>query len=226
MQDFLIYELEGERLFLLPERAVWWPEKKVLIVADVHLGKATHLNKAGMSIPNKRANRDITFLTILVKELEAEKVIILGDLFHSEHNSEFNLLEEFCRAILPAKAQLVIGNHDIAGIQHFVDAGLIVREDPYCMAPFCFTHDAALLSHKHDYYILSGHIHPGVKLHGKAKQSISLPCFYFGATYGLLPAFGSLTGLQLIRQSDPAEVFFGIAGEKVVRIPSLFKSEV
>jgi DNA ligase-associated metallophosphoesterase len=226
MQDFLIHELEGERLFLLPERALWWPEKKALIVADVHLGKATHLNKAGMSLPNKRASRDIAILSILVKELEAEKVIILGDLFHSDYNSEFKLLEDFCAAIAPAKAELVIGNHDIAGAQRFVEAGLIVREDPYCIAPFCFTHDAAGLSHKHDYFILSGHVHPGVKLHGKAKQSISLPCFYFGATYGLLPAFGTLTGLQLIQQTDPAEVIFGIAGEKVVRIPSLFKSEV
>lgn len=224
MQEFVIHELEGERLFLLPERALWWPDQEMLIVADVHLGKATHLNKAGQALPNNRALRDLNFLTLLTRELAAKRVLILGDLFHSDPNSEFLLLREFCKNVLPARVELVLGNHDIAGRSFFEGAGITVHDDPYCFPPFCFTHDAAVLQHRHELYILSGHVHPGIKLYGKARQSLRIPCFYFGNDYGLLPAFGSLTGLFSLDYENPEDVFYGIAGERIVRIPAPVRS--
>jgi uncharacterized protein len=219
MQEFMVHEVEGERLFLLPERALWWPAQKMLIVADVHLGKATHLNKSGHALPNRRAIRDLNFLALLVKELGASRLLILGDLFHSDYNSEFLLLTDFCRHIAPVSVELVMGNHDIAGDNYFTQAGLKLHNDPYCFKPFCFTHNAAVLKTEQPGYVMAGHVHPGIKLYGRAHQSLRLPCFYFGANYALLPAFGSLTGLYTIHSEDENDVIFGIAGEKLVQIP-------
>lgn len=219
MEEFIGHDLRGERLFLLPERAIWWPSHKILIVADVHLGKATHFNKAGQALPNNRSVRDLRFLALLTGELQVERLIILGDLFHSDPNTELSLLKEFCDHIKPVQVELVAGNHDRYTKNLVKEAGIHLLDDPYCIEPFCFTHDASVLEHQHEFYILSGHVHPGIRLYGKGRQSLRLPCYYFGTTYGLLPAFGSLTGLYSICPEDPEDVVFGIAGEKVVRIP-------
>jgi metallophosphoesterase superfamily enzyme len=68
-------------------------------------------------------------------------------------------------------------------------------------------------------YNLSGHIHPGVHLEGIARQSMTLPCFYFGKSVGLLPAFGLFTGLARIRPKAGDKVFV-IAKGKVVEVGS------
>jgi uncharacterized protein len=220
MQEFIIHEAEGEKLFLLPERALWWPAQRMLIVADVHLGKATHLNKSGHALPNRRAIRDLNFLALMVKELNAARLLILGDLFHSDYNSEFQLLAAFCREISPVSVELVLGNHDIAGDRYFTDSGLMLHQDPYCVKPFCFTHNAAVLSRVQEGYVMAGHVHPGIRLHGRAHQSVRLPCFYFGSEYALLPAYGTLTGMYSITHENEEDVIYAIAGEKLVQVPS------
>ena len=66
-------------------------------------------------------------------------------------------------------------------------------------------------------YVLSGHIHPGVKIKGKARQIITLPCFYFGQTNAVLPAFGKFTGKATIKLKEQ-EISFAVAGKKIVPI--------
>jgi uncharacterized protein len=57
------------------------------------------------------------------------------------------------------------------------------------------------------HYNLAGHIHPGVSLRGKGRQSLTLPCFYFGRHQALLPAFGVFTGLARIKPVKEDKVF-------------------
>ena len=68
-----------------------------------------------------------------------------------------------------------------------------------------------------EYYNLAGHIHPGVHLSGKGRQSITLPCFYFGQHQGILPAFGSFTGLAMINPKVNDQVF-AIADGKILNL--------
>jgi metallophosphoesterase superfamily enzyme len=68
-----------------------------------------------------------------------------------------------------------------------------------------------------DLYNLSGHLHPGVNMRGKARQSVTLPCFYFGENMGLLPAFGTFTGLARIYPKKNDKVFV-IVEEKIIEI--------
>jgi metallophosphoesterase superfamily enzyme len=56
-------------------------------------------------------------------------------------------------------------------------------------------------------YIICGHVHPAVRLKGKGKQSMTLPCFYFGEKYALLPAFGRFTGRGIIPVTGNEDVF-------------------
>jgi metallophosphoesterase superfamily enzyme len=68
-----------------------------------------------------------------------------------------------------------------------------------------------------DWYNLAGNIHPGVLLQGKGKQAVTLPCFYFGERQGILPAFGSFTGLARIQPKKEDRIFV-IAESTVVKI--------
>jgi metallophosphoesterase superfamily enzyme len=65
-------------------------------------------------------------------------------------------------------------------------------------------------------YALAGHIHPAVRLRGEG-DSLRLPCFWFGARYGVLPAFGAFTGNAEVRPRQGDQVYV-IADEEVIRI--------
>jgi metallophosphoesterase superfamily enzyme len=66
-------------------------------------------------------------------------------------------------------------------------------------------------------YVLSGHLHPGVALRGAGGQHARLPCFWFGAAVGVLPAFGEFTGLALVSPA-PGDRLFAVAEEAVVPV--------
>ena len=79
------------------------------------------------------------------------------------------------------------------------------------MAPFAFCHapeDAG-----NDAFYWCGHLHPGIRLRGKGKQSITLPCFFLSQHMGILPAFGSFTGLALQKPKAGERVFALADGE-------------
>lgn len=97
---------------------------------------------------------------------------------------------------------LVIGNHDILDPLLFKKNSIEVS-DQKTIGPFLFTHHPNQASA----YNLAGHIHPGVRLVDKGKQSLRLPCFFFGDRHGLLPAFGTFTGTSLIKPKIGDRVF-------------------
>ena len=68
-----------------------------------------------------------------------------------------------------------------------------------------------------DGYVLAGHIHPGVRLHGAGKQSVRLPCFWFGARTAVLPAFGEFTGLASV-DVQPGDHVWVIADDEIVDV--------
>jgi metallophosphoesterase superfamily enzyme len=66
-------------------------------------------------------------------------------------------------------------------------------------------------------YTFSGHIHPGIKIRGAGKQSLYFPCFYFGETYAVLPAFSRFTGLTRM-EIKPRDKIFAIVENKIIKI--------
>lgn len=205
--------LAGQELILLPERAIFWENKEWLLLADVHLGKAAHFRKHGSAVPSGKG--DFETLASLIKTWSPEKVIFLGDLFHSSRNADWDRLCDFTRN-QPCDFVLIRGNHDLLSEQDYIDASLEVIPEELIESGLVLRHDPTE-GGSAEGYELAGHIHPGVRLEGEGRQRLRLPCFAFGKRQGLLPAFGEFTGLAIV---EPVryERLFVIAESAVIEL--------
>lgn len=209
----------NEKFWLSPHRAIFWESEKVLILSDLHFGKTGHFRKNGIPIPQKIYQRDIQKLTELLQYFQPKKVIAVGDLFHSTTNLE---LEHFLkwRADFPAvDFVLVKGNHDILNRSFYEKAAIEVKLNCWQYnTNFHFVHDMGDVKNPDkDHFYFSGHIHPGVRIDGIAKQKIMLPCFYQTKNYLVLPAFSEFTGLFNI-QPRKNDYIFAIVENKILRL--------
>ncbi|MEO8471149.1 MAG: ligase-associated DNA damage response endonuclease PdeM [Chryseolinea sp.] len=210
-------EIFGEQLVLHPQKAVFWPSKSILFLADLHLGKVNHFRRAGIPVPTKANNKNIEQIIDLVNKTHPSRFICLGDLFHSHYNPEWEVFGELVRHFHNTSFELVMGNHDIMSDQQYKRKGIVVHND-LKIERFIFTHHP-LEQVEQDLYNISGHIHPGVNMRGLGRQSVTLPCFYFGERAGLLPAFGEFTGLARIKPKKKDKVYV-IAEDKIIPINS------
>jgi DNA ligase-associated metallophosphoesterase len=208
-------EIHGEQMELLPQKAVFWGRERILFLADVHLGKINHFRKSGIPVPPKANERNLELMIDLINLTRPQRVICLGDLFHSYYNPEWEVFGELVKHFGRISFELVLGNHDVMSEQQYVRKGILVHNS-LRIAPFVFTHHP-LDEADSGFYNLSGHLHPGVNLIGKARQSVTLPCFYFGENMGLLPAFGTFTGMARIQPKKNDKVFV-IVEEKIIEI--------
>lgn len=205
-----IHEIQGVQLELLPEKAVYWPAEKTLLIADSHLGKIRHFRKAGIALPGSAGMRNLQQLEKLLKRYRPEQVIFLGDLFHSEMNYEWLQFKAFLENHTQTLFKLVQGNHDIlheTSYRHFD-----LHTTPLDYGPFTLSHDPLV---EHQRYNICGHVHPGVRMTGPARQSMRLPCYFFGERQAILPAFGVFTGLHLMKPDKGDRVYI-IAGSEVM----------
>jgi DNA ligase-associated metallophosphoesterase len=188
------FELEGESLLLLPERALFWPRRGMLVVADVHLGKAATFRAAGIPIPRGSTGDDLARLDRALARTGATALAFLGDLFHARVGREApGTLAQVggWRARWPdLEVLLVRGNHDVGAGDPPSELGFRCVNEPCDFSPFRFRHHPEPA----DAYVLAGHVHPAVRLGGRGGLRERLPAFVFGARIGLLPAFGSFTG--------------------------------
>ena len=82
------------------------------------------------------------------------------------------------------------------------------------MDEFLFVHDPNESTEKDETLLtVAGHIHPGISLKGKGRQSLRFPCFLFSDERILLPAFGEFTGLHTIKPEEDEEVFVVVEGD-------------
>ena len=212
----MIAEVAGETLTLLPERAVWWEAKKTLFVADVHLGKAAALRNQGAWMPEGANDDDLPALTDLIRTKNPETVVVLGDLWHAKSGrtpDEIARFKDWCDEHKGLTTILVEGNHDRRSGPLPGGCGVIELPEGERMAPFILRHHP---EPSPEGYVLAGHLHPGATLTGGG-QRLRLPCFWFGAEVGVLPAFGSLTGCAAVRpkRSDTVAV---VAGDRVIPV--------
>lgn len=196
----------GHEFLLLPQKALFWPEHQTLILADLHLGKVTHFRKAGMAIPTASINIDYQILKELIETHKPEKLLILGDLFHSNHNAEWQTFANFLKEYPNLTIQLVEGNHDILDKKYYEDLHIQCLGETYIFDKLIFTHIP--MSQVPQYHFnFCGHIHPGFRLEGKARQAIGLPCFFQKENQMILPAFGHLTGLHYPNNKEAKAVY-------------------
>jgi uncharacterized protein len=170
--------------------ALWWPARRALIVADLHLEKGSWFAKSGQMLPPYDSLATLADLTALVAACAPAELWCLGDSFHDAAGC----------ARLPARAQAMLraltgsldwiwvtGNHDAGGVIDLC-GGRIMDEAVV---------DGAVLRHEADRRDtrpeLSGHFHPKLRVTVRGRN-VARRCFVASATKLILPAFGSLTG--------------------------------
>lgn len=210
-------ELAGQHLQLHPLRCIYWEEEKALLIADLHLGKARHFRRSGIAVPLAVADANLDKLISVIWDFQPERVLFLGDLFHSEFNRQWMEFSDLLEQFNTISFELIAGNHDILDPSFYEQAGLKVHLNGLALKPFLLTHHPLEESPEAGWYNLAGHVHPGVRLRGNGRQYLRLPCFFFGEQHGLLPAFGEFTGLA-IQAVDSGDKVFVIVEEEVVEI--------
>ena len=213
MQNFV---LKGQHFLLHPFKGIYWEEEKTLLIADLHLGKTNHFRKAGIPVPIDVKQSNYDKFTALLLDFSPEKALILGDLFHSDFNQSWQDMIDIIQQFKDIKFELVIGNHDILELKRYKEAKLHLHDEGLIIGPFIFTHHP-LEEVPFGLFNLCGHLHPGVRLGGKGRSTLRLPCFYFGEDQGILPAFGEFTGTSVIKPKENDAVFV-IAKEKVLKV--------
>lgn len=201
--------MKGERLILLPEKAIYWEKANTLILTDLHLGKAGHFRKHGIPVSGKIHTEDLLRLDDLIDEYLPKQILLLGDLFHSFENKEWEDFLIFLEVHNSISFVLVEGNHDI--LKSYPER--LRRLEFLEIPPFSFSHE----KQSSPLYNLSGHVHPGVRIRGKGRQQLTLPCFFFSADYGILPAFGNFTGTASLKVRATDRVY-GIAERRVIEL--------
>ncbi|MEC5142349.1 ligase-associated DNA damage response endonuclease PdeM [Chitinophaga sp. 212800010-3] len=209
-----IFHFQEQHWHLLPQRAVFWAEEKALILSDLHLGKTAHFRKSGIAVPAGIMQEDLFRLQRLITHYMPERLIIVGDMFHSVENNEVQFFRVWRQQFSNVSFDLVRGNHDIMADEVYEQLQINVH-NTFSLRDIHFVHEPDG-SRNGFRYTFSGHLHPAFVMQGAGKQRLRLPCFYFGPHCGILPAFGDFTGSASLDpgESDPV---FVIAGKSIIR---------
>lgn len=186
MGESLQVQLAGEPVLLLADRALYWPARRRLVVADLHLGKGAVLRRAGIAVPSGGTRTDLLRLAGLLERTAAASLWILGDFLHGARSAGSDAAwRAFRQAHRQVAMAVVPGNHDraldagVAGVQLVADG---TRD-----GPFEFRHAPGASGSGH---VLCGHLHPVLKLPGLPAH----PLFWIGTAQTVLPAFSLFTG--------------------------------
>lgn len=178
-----------EKLWLLPERAVWVAGRRLLLLADLHLGKAETFQAHGIPLPSDGDAATLNSLLDLSRRWRPEQVLVLGDLIHSRLGLTAELRQKL--AVLPelmqAPMRLVGGNHERGSWIENLPA-----EPSLAVGQLWLSHAPEA---REGHLNLCGHRHP-VALVGRGGERLRLPCFAYDQRQQqlTLPSFGQLTG--------------------------------
>nr|WP_086619959.1 ligase-associated DNA damage response endonuclease PdeM [Erythrobacter tepidarius] len=191
---FFPFAFAGHELALGQGRALYWPAERTLLVADLHLEKASWFAARGQMLPPYDSRDSLERLAEAVRLTGARRVITLGDNFHDAAGAlrldphSAGMLEALTRAL---DWVWITGNHDEELPKGF--GGTIVPELE--LGGVVLRHEARAGETAPE---LSGHYHPKLRVNLRNRH-IARPCAVIGSSDNgaermILPAFGSLTG--------------------------------
>ncbi|MEO8122914.1 MAG: ligase-associated DNA damage response endonuclease PdeM [Burkholderiales bacterium] len=211
-------ELAGEAIYLLPERALWWPAANTLFVADLHLGKAASFRALGQPVPGGTTHQNLARLDRLIACHAPREIVFLGDFLHAAQGRTATLLaalQSWRERHAALRCMLVRGNHDQrAGDPEFA-LRIEVVDEPNLRGPFAACHHPQ--GHA-THFVLAGHLHPACMLHGRGRDRLRLPCFVRDEAQLILPAFGEFTGGWHVKPA-PGRRFYAVGGDRVWPLP-------
>lgn len=179
----------GETFYAADDGALHWPRLDALLVADLHLEKASWFARLGQFLPPYDSQETLSQLASVVERTRARRLYCLGDSFHDRFGCD--RLPRAARDLLAGMAAAldwtwIVGNHDPSFADHC--GGRISVEE--AIDGIVLRHEAEARETRPE---LSGHFHPKFRLNLKGR-SVSRRCFVMAETKLILPAFGSMTG--------------------------------
>lgn len=211
------HSVAGEQLVLLPDRAIWIPERRMVIVADLHWGKAAAFRAAFVPVPTGTTANDLARLSRVLHDTAATHLVVLGDLLHARsgrHADTLATIGAWREVHSEVAITLVRGNHDAHAGDPPASLGIACVDAPYALGPFIGVHEPA--EHAGG-YVLAGHLHPCVSVFGRGRQHARLAAFVFGPRVAVLPAFSSFTGTGMYERSEQDSLFV-IADRDVIAL--------
>jgi DNA ligase-associated metallophosphoesterase len=218
--DTASFSVAGAALIADPLGGLWWPEQRLLAVADLHLEKGAAFAARGRPLPPYDTVDTLAALSRLIARYRPEVVVALGDSFHNckvaeeltaQHAAAISALQQGRRWVW------IAGNHDPVPPQRL---GGEVR-DELVLGPLTFRHQPRPGPAPGE---VSGHLHPAAKLRGVG-GSVRRRCFVTCGTRLVMPALGAYAGGLNVRDAAFAPLFPGrfaalMLGEKVYPISS------
>jgi len=186
-----VFHWGNSSLEMLTTRALLLPKTKELLICDIHLGKGEYFQQNGIPLTNNSDEQNLLRIKNIVEEHIPNKLIILGDLFHSKYSISESLKNkvEFLAATLNIKIELIVGNHDVGCKVKNITFLDFKRSDN-----FIFSHEP-IGKFEDNILNICGHYHPKIYLKN-TKDRLSFRCFALDEKENVLylPAFGDLTG--------------------------------
>jgi len=182
---------------LLPERALWWPERATLFIADPHFGKAATYRALGQPVPSGTTAQTLGVLDRALVRTRAQRLVVLGDFLHARQAHQRAVIDALVswRDRYPAlTCVLVRGNHDDRAGDPPAALNFQIHDEPWMLDGLACCHVPPADVPQGAYYALAGHVHPVSVIRGRGRDQLRLPCFDMGPAVGVLPAFGAFTG--------------------------------
>lgn len=186
MADELPLLRAGESLILLGARALYWPARQALLIADLHLGKADVFRRAGIALPSGGTVGDLQRLQALLEAHACRELWILGDILHgpAHRAAWYQHWQGWRERNAGLEVHVVRGNHD----RHLAHAQLQVRiHDDVPLGPFLLRHEPVADPARH---VIAGHLHPQIALPALRRR---FPAFWLREGMTILPAFSAFT---------------------------------
>lgn len=204
--------LQHKHFQLACSGVAYWEEQRALLVADVHLGKISHFRKYGSAVPQSAIQTNFDRLNDSIKQYLPQKIIFLGDLFHSALNTEWSLFKNWLQQ-QTSEVILIAGNHDIISPLRYEEMGVKVFQELQ-IENFRLTHHP---EEQEGSFNICGHIHPGYRMVGKGRQHLKLKCFFRSENQLILPAFGEFTGVYVMQPKEQDQIYI-CTTSKVIQV--------
>ena len=208
----------GSTVWLLPEHALWWPQGRVLFIADLHLGKAATYRALGQPVPGGTTAENLRRLSGLINRYQPAQLVFLGDFLHARQAHTDSVMDQvkiWRESFAELHCTLVRGNHDSRAGDPPPELNVSVVDEPYLLGPFAACHHPQTHA---THAVLAGHLHPAARLQGPARDRLRLPCFVFDERSAILPAFGEFTGGYTVT-AKPGTQLYAAGGQAVWRLP-------
>ena len=222
MQNPLPHIINNNTFWVTADRCLFWEEQNILILADMHLGKTGHFRKSGIPVPPGVNKADLQRLIAQLLFFKADRVVIVGDFTHSAGNKELDHFKKWRNDFPSFRFDLVKGNHDILEDHWYIETNVTIHKKELVIGDFCFRHETKTTNPFEETdaasFVFSGHVHPGIRMSGRGRQSLLLPCFYFSEGHCILPAFSKFTGIYRVEPKKD-EVIYIITGTELIKKP-------